>query len=591
MLHYMGRKVTLDVIKFILDSDDGPLMSNEFDPVLGIRYITGTFGSGKSCSVAAAVGHLHTDFASDKIKSRGIALLPVEPFIREPGNALFSALVLAFINDDQAFGVLLRVKDLEMKSVFKVLEDLKALERKVYVVFDDGNKLRSPNVCSEADREKARGFIRVLPLSVSNVVICASFQSSIRKQLIKDKSAPHLLILEVINKRSLMLISTIRARSWMVILIIACHPDKQRQRRSAETRDRQVTLTPPPRQAKDECRDKEMDEPADDADFRVWKMRGQWKTGALPPLVTYYVRDQKEKLKLAFSWYKKKVVEYVNKDNLAELAQGARGEELEYLPSVMDSRLIYRGKNRRARLGGDDSRLEPRIEFLDHVIEVKAEKVVQCRGRFSKQLLTGCKDVATLFCPIKLTHMGADVYYVSRDWIIVFQVSIMEATKAMKYHRRTLEVANELFKGEEMRKKLLCWIAHTEKMWTYAETSESPLQLVMSFTDVHKSLKAIDERLIHLRGFKSDNCYACSGTSKANDWIECDFCQSPYHQECIMLGDARKLGVWSCSVGEEYWKEDDEEKDPTYSMESCKKRKSTRSILETRTSKKQINNS
>ncbi|XP_024517387.1 uncharacterized protein LOC9661358 isoform X1 [Selaginella moellendorffii] len=165
-------------------------MSNEFDPVLGIRCITGTPGSGKSCSIAAAVGHLHTEFASDKIKSRGIALVPVEPFIREPGNALFSALVLAVINDDQAFGVLLRVKDLEMKSVFKVLEDLKELERKVYVVFDNGNKLRSPNVCSEADKEKAWGFIRVLPLSVSNVVICASFQSSVGKQLIKRQKCP-----------------------------------------------------------------------------------------------------------------------------------------------------------------------------------------------------------------------------------------------------------------------------------------------------------------------------------------------------------------------------------------------------------------
>ncbi|XP_024517405.1 uncharacterized protein LOC9661358 isoform X3 [Selaginella moellendorffii] len=69
----------------------------------------------------------------------------------------------------------------------------------------------------------------------------------------------------------------------------------------------------------------------------------------VPLLVTYYVRDRKEKLKSAFSWYKKEVVEYVNKGNLAELAQGARGEELEYLPSVMDPRIIYRGKNRRAR--------------------------------------------------------------------------------------------------------------------------------------------------------------------------------------------------------------------------------------------------
>ncbi|EFJ12696.1 hypothetical protein SELMODRAFT_425177 [Selaginella moellendorffii] len=559
---YMGRKTTVDILKFFQAVKKGPSVYST-NPNLAIRFITGTPGAGKTYSVAAAAGYL---YASERRKATGaaaVAYINARVFMEDPSYNLWRALILAYARDEAALNALKCVDYERPDSLLQFLKERKKLQ-KVYLLFDDGNSLHDKAIFSGQIRFAARSFVESLA-QVCVVVFCASIESKLRKELIKDAAPPQLIVCGGYTRKEL----------------VACIG------MYLETTDQRLI----------------------DGEIAYTLQR----TGSVPQLIYHHYFGEDGELDSAISRLKDEIADFIlNRSSweVSELARALRGEQVARLTVAMDTRAFYRGRDGRGKcLTGElrsyafglisekvkaESLEEGKVEVrrwlgmimkdnnlvrigwnveeatiltlklltpcirvdnndLSEKILIKPAGVRTVKGKFGIDELKDVGLSPTLFLP-NFNHIGADVFYSDEEWLVVFQITV--ANNPEKHHKRTLEVADELF-AVTQRRTMLVWVVYTPtetdtwvvKDWEHPHVT----QVFMSFGQLSSHLKDIDSALRVLKSNRyskkpaEDVCpeCKCAETCRDDKWISCTYCNVWFHWLCTTATE-ETWELWLC---------------------------------------------
>ncbi|EFJ04460.1 hypothetical protein SELMODRAFT_449370 [Selaginella moellendorffii] len=547
---YMGRPLTKELIDFIEEerpevklpeskivSPPGKRGRKQLRPygIYGFRYITGTPGAGKSCSVAASVLYLYGKFARDRIGSssrpRRIMLVDGAQMAWAPENTLWDGLFQAFVDDNAALQELEAIEAGQV-SIFDVENFLKRMINvDLTIVVDDGNMARdSPGVQS---------LCRLLEYCV--VVFCASI-SSVWTQVLRHPKAPqYKLVVGGLNDKELAsylnlfqfqrvdLSKTGRVPRLLDQFdtdmevfhqcIISFEADirtfiqrhlggnvrehLQKELTGTETVPRLPLLLEP------KC-------------FYVGKdgtleaLTPHFHSYALSTLAGLMREDDLDEQRKQVTFWVQAVAK---DDNMARI--GWNAEMAGILSTKFMTQGFYYAQGKRAH--------------------ITVKHVLNFHGPMSGKLLS---VEGTMHVPYDFNHAGIDTYLEDENFIVALHFSV--AKNAITHHKKTAKKAEELFVGDK-RIKVLVWVIYTDRWVSYRATSRVHPGLeyyvvVMPFSFFSVQLSRIDETLDELRKNTArtdlQSCSDCWEDRGDAPWVQCDVCDLWYHQPCVHYNPA-----------------------------------------------------